>query len=278
MEKLASPIWLTNGTPANRRDVARCSSCAMSKVCVPRNVDKATLGALETVIQNARSLRRGQYLYSTGHEARYLFAVRSGAVKTVLRTGHGKEQIVGVHRPGDVAGLDGLAMGKYAFDAVALQDTTVCLIPYNQFRQACRDVPAVQQRFIEILGHQLVQAASVRLSTSLPSIEARIVAFLMDLAEHNAKRGFSPREFALDMTRAEIGNFLGTTLETVSRVISALSRDGIIEAQAKRIRVLDFDRLKARLVSHATKPEEVAADADSDADSDEELMLDAEAV
>jgi CRP/FNR family transcriptional regulator, anaerobic regulatory protein len=267
MEQLASFPRLAVGSPASRRDMAQCSNCSMPNICVPKNVDTTTLGTIETLIQNARSLRRGQYVYRSDHEVSYLFAVRSGSVKTVLRTGHGKEQIVGVHRPGDVLGLDGLATGRYAFDAVALQDTTLCLIPYNRFSRMCRDVPALQQRFIEILGHQVVRAANVRMCTSMQSIESRIVAFFMDLAEHHAKRGFSSREFAVDMTRAEIGNYLGTTLETVSRVISALSRDGIIEAHAKRIRVLDLERLKARLVSHAAKPEPVAANAEGDQES-----------
>ncbi|RQH01574.1 cyclic nucleotide-binding domain-containing protein [Paraburkholderia dinghuensis] len=267
MSQLASPNSIDDGSPARRSDIARCSICAMQTLCVPRNVDKATLGSLEKLIQSARSLRRGQYVYSSDHEARYLFAVRSGAVKTMARTRDGREQIVGVHRPGDALGLDGLATGTYAFDAVALHDTTVCLIPYNQFRQMCNEMPAVQQRLFEIMGRQLVQVANGRLSACMQSVEARVVGFFIELAENNAMRGFSSREFTMYMTRAEVGNYLGTTLETVCRVISALSRDGIIEAHGKRIRVLDPDRLKARLVSHATKPEQVTADAVRDEES-----------
>lgn len=246
----------------SRSDTARCSDCAMQKICVPHDVDLATLGSLETVIQSARSLRRGQFVYSTGHELRYLFAVRSGVVKTVMRNADGKEQIIGMYGPGDALGLDGLAAGRYALDAVALQDTTVCLIPYNQFRQMCQDIPAVQQRLIEIMGYRLVRDACMKMLTCVQPVEARIVSFLLETADDNARRGFSPREFTIGMTRAEIGNYLGTSLETVSRVISALSRDGLIEARGKRIRVLDFDRLKARLRPNVTRSGQITADND----------------
>ncbi|WP_233862890.1 cyclic nucleotide-binding domain-containing protein [Paraburkholderia adhaesiva] len=282
MNHLASPHLIDDGSPARRSDTARCSICAVKTMCVPRNVDKGTLGSLEKLINSARSLRRGQYVYGSDHEARYLFAVRSGAVKTVARTRDGREQIVGVHRPGDALGLDGLATGKHAFDAVALHDTTVCLIPYSQLRQMCNETPAIQQRIFEIMGRQLVQVTNGRLNASLQSVEARVVGFFIDLAENNAMRGFSSREFTMYMTRAEAGNYLGTTLETVSRVISALSRDGIIEAHGKRIRVLDPERLQARLVSHATKPEHVPLHAAkpehvaADADRVEETALDDE--
>jgi len=90
--------------------------------------------------------------------------------------------------------------------------------------------------------------------------EARIAAFLVETADDNTKRGYSPEEFDVGMTRAEIGNYLGTTLETVSRVISALSREKIIEARGKRVRVLDFHWLKARLALGPASPEQAEID------------------
>ncbi|NML35246.1 cyclic nucleotide-binding domain-containing protein [Paraburkholderia antibiotica] len=239
--------------PDSRGDAARCSACAMQKICIPKNGDSSTLISIEAIIRRARSLRRGQYLYGAGHTLHYLFAVRSGAVKTIMRTSDGREQIVGIYGPGDTLGLDGLATGQHALDAVATDESSICLIPYDMFRQLCHDVPAVQHRLTEIMGQQVIRDANLKMLSSMQPMEARVVAFLIELSQLNVRRGFSPREFNIGMTRAEIGNYLGTTLETVCRVMSALSRDRVIEVQGKRVRVLDFDSLRARLDSSSTR-------------------------
>lgn len=219
----------------------------MRRVCVSRDVDPSTLSQLETLIVRARKLRRGELLYLHGHALHNLFAVRSGAVKAVMHSATGDEQIVAVYRPGDPAGLDALGTGDYAFDAIALEDTSVCLIPYDTLWRLCLQVPAIQQRLTEILGAHLLRNNTLKMLCCLHPIEARVLAFLMECSRHSARLGYASNEFSLSMTRAELGNYLGTTMETISRLMSACERDGLIQVKGRRICIPDLGQLEARL-------------------------------
>ena len=235
--------------PVARPDAAHCSSCAMRRVCVSHDVDGTVLSQLETLIQRAKKLRRGETLYFRGHALHYLYAIRSGSVKTVIRSTNGDEQIVGIHGPGDAIGLDAMATGEYVFDAIALEDTSVCLIPYDLLRQLCRDVPAIQQRMTEILGDHIVRSAFLKALYNLQPVEARVIAFLMECSRHNVRRGFSAHDFNPGMTRAEIGNYLCTAMETVSRTMSMLARGGLIEVKGRRVHVPELGQLEVRLLA-----------------------------
>jgi CRP/FNR family transcriptional regulator, anaerobic regulatory protein len=239
----------TAGLATGRVSVARCLGCGAHTACLFYNLNLAPFDSPQSAVVNARLLRRGQYLYVSGHTLRYLFAIRSGTIKTTIHWDERREQIIDVHGSGDALGLDGLETGHYTLDGVVLADALVCFIRYDRFTEMCRDVPALQRGMIEIMGRQLVRNVTTKLLMHMQPVEARIVSFLIEVAKRVAKQGFPSNEFFIGMTRTEIGNYLGTTLETVSRVLSALSREGILVVCGKRIRILDFDKLQARLAS-----------------------------
>lgn len=246
----AVTINTSSGTePVPGTDSARCSSCAMRRICVSHDVDRNILSQLETLIHRAKKLRRGETVYFGGHTLHYLYAIRSGSVKTVIRNMNGDEQIVGVHGPGDAVGLDAMAAGEYVFDAIAIEDSSVCLIPYDMLKQLCRDVPVIQQRMAEILGEHVVRNALLKALCNLQPVEARVIAFLMECSRHSARRGFSAHDFHLGMTRAEIGNYLCAAMETVSRVMSMTAHEGLIEVKRRHIHVPDLDKLERRLLA-----------------------------
>lgn len=126
---------------APSRHAAHCSTCALKHYCLPQGLSSDDVNRLQTVIVNARTIKRGETLFRVGDTFDTLYAIRSGSIKTVVSTpnGNGREQVMGLHLGGDALGLEGFDNGRHACHAIALEDSSVCLIPYVHFERACRE-------------------------------------------------------------------------------------------------------------------------------------------
>ncbi|MGF6754129.1 helix-turn-helix domain-containing protein [Paraburkholderia sp. GAS42] len=226
------------------RDAARCSTCSMRQLCMPQGLRAEDLPKLEALICNARTVRRGEALYRTGDPFDNLYAVRSGALKTVMAHRLGREQVTGLKLAGEPLGLDGISTDHHACSAVALEDSSVCIVPYPALKRLCREIGSMQDRLHKLMGDQIVREAKQMMVLGSQSADERVAAFLVDVSERNAQRGYSSNEFNLRMTREEMGSYLGITLETVSRTLSRFQKRGLIDTQGKFIRIVDFDGLR----------------------------------
>jgi CRP/FNR family transcriptional regulator len=173
-------------------------------------------------------------------------------LKSSVVTGDGREQVTGFHMPGEIVGLDGIGSGKHACDVTALEDTEVCVIPYRRIDEMANEVPALRNHFHRVMSREIVREHGVMLVLGTMMAEERMATFLLNLSQRFEARGYSTSEFVLRMTRAEIGSFLGLKLETVSRVLSRFVKDGLLEVDQKKIRILDADGLRAIISGQAT--------------------------
>ncbi|SDI69195.1 transcriptional regulator, Crp/Fnr family [Paraburkholderia phenazinium] len=226
------------------RSAARCSSCAMRPLCMPQGLSSDELPKLEALICSARPVRRGDKLYRAGDAFEHLYAVRSGSLKTTMAHRDGREQVTGLRLAGEALGLDGISEDKHACSATALEDSTVCIIPYVALKRLCREIGSMQERLHKMMGEQIVREGGQMMLLGSLSAEERVAAFLLDVSERNAKRGYSSAEFNLRMTREDMGSYLGTTLETVSRTLSRFQKRGLIDTQGKFIRIIDLEGLR----------------------------------
>jgi CRP/FNR family transcriptional regulator, anaerobic regulatory protein len=222
----------------------RCSGCAMRHLCMPQGLPAEDLPKLEAVVCGARKVRRGEALYRTGDRFDSLFAVRSGSLKTVIVNRDGREQITGLRLAGDALGLDGIATDIHAFSAVALEDSSICTLPYAALKNLCRESGTMQDRMHRLMGDQFNQEASQMMVLGSLTAEERVAAFLLDVSSRNWQRGYSQAEFRLRMSREDMGSYLGITLETVSRILSRFQKRGLIDAQGKLIKIVDIDGLQ----------------------------------
>ncbi|OLL32150.1 Crp/Fnr family transcriptional regulator [Burkholderia sp. SRS-W-2-2016] len=216
----------------------------MRQLCMPQGLSASELSRLETLICSARCLERGQTLYRTGDRFDNIYAVRSGSLKTVMLHRAGREQVTGLKLAGEALGLDGISTGAYACSAVALEDSTVCIVPYRALRSLCRESGPMQDRMHKLLGAHIVSEAAQMMVLGSLSADERVAAFLLDVSQRNAQRGYSVSEFNLRMTREEMGSYLGMTLETVSRALSKFQKSGLIDTQGKLIHIVDLERLQ----------------------------------
>jgi CRP/FNR family transcriptional regulator len=224
-----------------------CSSCSLRELCLPAGLDAGEMERMDRLVTHRRRLRRGTGLYHAGEPLAGLFAIRSGFMKSCVLHDDGREQVAGFHMAGDLLGLDAIGSGNHTCDTVALEDTEVCEIPFTSLEQLSREMPSLQHQLHRIMSREIVRDHGVMLLLGSMSAGERLAAFLLNLSQRFAARGYSPSEFRLRMTREELGSYLGLKLETVSRTLSSFHERGLIEVRQKQVRIVDFPGLKALL-------------------------------
>ncbi|RDU99348.1 helix-turn-helix domain-containing protein [Trinickia dinghuensis] len=222
---------------------ARCSSCTMRAVCMPADLTSSEMRQLDSLIYSTRTVKRGETLYRTNDDFRSLYAVRTGSFKTVITDRDGGEQVIGFHLIGETLGLDGVYGEHYNCDAIALEDSTVCIVPFRLLEGMCREVPAMQHHVHRMMSSEIVRESGIMMLLGAKTAEQRLAAFLLNLSKRMKLRGYSASEFYLRMTREEMGSYLGMKLETVSRMFSKLQREGVVDTHGKQVRIVDFGRL-----------------------------------
>ena len=227
-----------------------CSSCNLRELCLPVGLTRENLDRLDTLVATRRQVARGDTLFRAGDEFQSLYAVRTGFFKTCLSSEDGRDQVTGFQMAGELLGLDGISHDRHNCDAIALEDSQVCVIPFAQLEELSRDFTPLQHQFHKIMSREIVRDHGVMLLLGSMRAEERLAAFLLNLTQRLQARGFSASSLILRMTREEIGSYLGLKLETVSRTFSKFQDDGLLEVKQRHIRILDEAGLR-QLISNA---------------------------
>jgi len=218
----------------------RCSICGLRDACVSCDLVLVSTGRAEDVIVNDQHIVQGGYLYRAGDPFTALYTVRTGSYKTVQSLEAGREQVTGFHMPGDLLGADGISSERHDCNAIALEDSHVCVIPYSQITKFGRYRRELQYRLQKAMSGEIVRKHGVMLLLGTRRTEERLAAFLLNLSERFATRGYSPTEFVLRMTRRDIASYLGMNDATVSRQLSKLQGDGLIAVRNKHLQIRDL--------------------------------------
>lgn len=211
---------------------------------MPVELTDDELEQIDAAVTNRRRILRGELLHREGEAFVSLFAIRSGFFKTYVTVEDGRQQVMGFQMAGEILGLDGIASDQLICSAVALEDSEVCVLPFDQMEQLSHHIHALQRHVHKILSREIVRDQGLMLLLGSMRAEERLAAFLLNLTQRLHARGFSPNEIVLRMTREDIGSYLGLKLETISRGFSKLAQDGVLEVKQRHIRVLNTDGLK----------------------------------
>lgn len=226
-----------------------CSQCNLQELCLPFGLDDSEINRLDELVGARRKVKRQQHLYRAGEPFEAIFAIRTGSFKTDVLLEDGRDQVTGFQMTGEILGLDGISSEHHSCNAVALEDSEVCVIPFAKLEELSREVEALQHQFHKVMSREIVRDHGVMMLLGSMRAEERLAAFLLNMSQRFTARGFSPAEFHLRMTRDEIGSYLGLKLETVSRAFSRFQEDGLVSVQQKHIRILDIAGLK-KLLQH----------------------------
>jgi CRP/FNR family transcriptional regulator len=233
--------------PEARKFEVSCTSCNLREVCLPGGLCVEDLERMQNVVYVRRRVKRGESLFNAGDEFKAIHAIRSGFFKTSLSDGEGREQVTGFSMGGELLGLEAIGTGRHGGNAVALEDSEVCVMPFALIEAAAHDVPALQRHLHAVLSREIVRDHGVMLLLGSMRAEQRLAAFLTNLSKRFLRRGYSASDFHLRMTREDIGSYLGLKLETVSRLFSQFQKDGLIDVEQKHVRILDIAGIERRL-------------------------------
>jgi len=216
-----------------------------------------TLQLLErTLDPQRRIVHAGEAIYQTGETFSHLYVLNSGIFKLLSLSADGREQVVGLKFRGDWMGFAGIAKGRYACDAVAMDTGEVWAIRYDALLAACARHPELMALVHEAMSGEIMRDRDSMMSVCTLPADARVADFLRYWADCLARRGLRTDQITLCMTRAEIGNYLGMTLETVSRALSKLVKQQLIcfpEKGRRDIRIADVARLE-QYIQHCVTP------------------------
>lgn len=226
-----------------------CSNCNLRELCMPLGLDHREMEKLDELVSSRLRIRRGEHLYRAGQRFDAIYAIRSGFFKTDVLIEDGRDQVTGFQMTGELLGLDGISTETHSCNAVALEDSEVCVIPFSHLEGLSREIRTLQHHFHKVMSREIVRDHGVMMLLGTMRAEERLAAFLLNLSQRFTARGYSPAEFYLRMTRDEIGSYLGLKLETVSRAFSRFQEEGLIAVQQKYVRILDTAGLK-KLMSH----------------------------
>ena len=228
-----------------------CGNCRLNSICLPLALETDDIAQLEEIIQRSKPLQKSQHLYREGDEFRSVYAVRSGALKAYRTTDDGREQVTGFYLPGEILGMDGISKNAHASSAKTLETSAVCEIPFASLSKLSTQVPSLQRHFFQLMSREITEDQVLITLLSKNSADERVAALLLSISTRNARRKLSATQFRLPMSRLDIANYLGLTVETVSRVFSRMQKMSIIKVDNKEIDILELEgmRIMANIAS-----------------------------
>lgn len=202
------------------------------------------LDRVDNIVERGRPLQKGDYLYRARESFQSIYAVRSGTVKALVSSSDGTEQVTGFYLPGEILGLDGIASGVHTNSAIALETSAVCEIPFDQLDDLGRRIPNLHRHMFRLMGREIGSEQQLIALLGKSSADERVATLLLSISDRNGRRNLSVTSFRLPMSRADLGNYLGLTVETVSRTLSRFQKEGLIKVDKKEIAISDLEALR----------------------------------
>jgi CRP/FNR family transcriptional regulator, anaerobic regulatory protein len=195
---------------------------------------------VERLLTRRVRLRRGDILYRFGEEFHALYAIRAGSCKTVFLARDGQYKVTGYHMRGEIIGVDGVGSNIHECEATALEDMEIWPLPFDRIEKLAQFSDQFRDNLHKLLSQEYSRALTLTVVLATMRAEQRLAVFLLDLSQRYQARGFSSCEFVLRMTREEIGSYLGLKLETVSRQLARVQREGLIQVEGRLVKLLDL--------------------------------------
>ncbi len=227
-----------------QHDVIACGNCMQRAHCLSHTFSSMDLDIMEDAVEVRKTIKRGMSLFRSGEPFVALYAIRTGFFKTIVTSTDGRDQVTGFHMAGEMLGLDGFLSDQHHSEAIALEDAEICMISSLQLESNEAVAKQFQKHVFHLMSSEIVREQNIMLLLGHMRAEERVATFLINLVKRLHDRGYSRSELVLRMTRDEIGSYLGLKLETVSRVFSKLSVEGVLDVNVRRVKILNDHALQ----------------------------------
>lgn len=219
-----------------------CTVCQVRGLTICAPLAQDDLQHMVTIVSERR-LETGDTVFSEGDPADHLFNITAGTMMVYRLLADGRRQITGFLFPGDFLGLG--SDQTYRYSAEALTPATVCRFQRPALQKALEKFPAMEQRLFGMASNELAAAQDQMVLLGRKTAQEKLASFLLMLSKRAERRGQKPNPIPLAMNRAEIGDYLGLTIETTSRVFTRMKQSGVIALlPSSHIEIRDFDALE----------------------------------
>ena len=233
-----------------------CESCPTARLCFLFSLPTKEQGRFLEIINQRAVVQRGQLLFDHGEKTTFLHFICSGSVKTYNNYDSGNQQIIRFGLPGDIIGLDSMYRKVYGYSAIALETSSVCQVPRNDFQNLAKNSPGLNQQIIEYLSNEIIHGDGLARVRGQKSARVRLAYFLVFMERRYARQGFSRDRINLTMTRREIADYLGMSTETVSRTFTQFQKEKIIDIASKQVTIKDRKRMDGYNIPETRPAEE----------------------
>jgi CRP/FNR family transcriptional regulator, anaerobic regulatory protein len=199
---------------------------------------------LPAALLAVRRVQAGESLIIEGAPATSIYIVRTGTFKVFRTAEDGYEQVFGFGRRGDLLGCDALSGERHQVATVALEDASVFAIAFQDFLALTISYPALGRGVMRAVSKAMIDLTRLSDMMAPVSAEVRLARFLVHLSQQLSSCGQSATCIRLEMTRRDIGSYLGVAHETISRSFAALADAGLVEVEQRKVRIIDFDALQ----------------------------------
>lgn len=214
-------------------------------MCLPRGLPDKEREDFGSHIRRRRILNRGRMLYHAGQTSKSLYTIRSGSIKTFALSSEGDEMVEGFYYPGELLGFEALSSGPHDHFALALEATEYCEIPVAPLNRLMLRSESLQRQLIRIITRRITGDRRQGYIRNRRDARSRVAAYLVDVSLRRSRWLKSLDHFQLSMDRRDIAEYLGLTMETVSRCLTQFQREGLLRVKAKWIRLLNQQALRA---------------------------------
>lgn len=235
---------------------AACVDCRVATLCLPTGLCKHGNDRFSELIKQRIRIKKGYGLYHANEPLEYLYAVRFGSFKTCFANAEGQGLVTNFWMPGDTMGCDAISTNRHVCSTFALEDSEVCLIPYQRLEALAHKLPFLQQNLNRLLSSEIIREHKRLLMMCNFTAEERMASFLLGLSKRYVERGYSAHSFVLRMSRDDIASYLGLRLETVCRCIAHLRQLNMVQFSGRTVEILNLPGLKALEHGYAKGPTE----------------------
>ncbi|QJC30276.1 helix-turn-helix domain-containing protein [Enterobacteriaceae endosymbiont of Neohaemonia nigricornis] len=219
-----------------------CQDCFIYKQCIS-NYIHSKITKFNKVFIKRKILQKGSIIFKEKDTVKYLYILCSGIIKNFFITKHGEEQIIKFNYIGDLFGLDGFNSGYYNSFSQVIDKSILCIIPLNIFKFLCDKIPSISSYIINIMSKEMKKNYQLIFLLSKRNAEKKIATFIYNLSQNFRMKGISTNKIKLSMSRNDIGNYLGLTIETISRILNKFKKNKILVIHGKYILINNYLKL-----------------------------------
>lgn len=219
-----------------------CEGCALKNKCSIRNITSNKTQQFENLITGRRRIVRNSSAFRKNERLDKLYVVRSGQFKLSAEDCAGSQRVLGFYLPGDVIGLNAIAVDGHNYQFIALENSEVCEMSLANITNLMGQEPEKQMLFLRIMSESLNSAFTHSFLAAMP-LEQRFAAFLLWIGGKHARLGYSDQSFRLAMSRSDIGSYIHTTLASVSRLVNKFNAKGVVAIQGRMVELRDRNYL-----------------------------------